>query len=346
METNQLIPDHQFSFRQNHSTIEQIHRLVEKINATFEPKKYCSAAFLDISQAFDRVWHEGLLHKIKQKLPINFYEFIKSYLNDRHFFVKQREEVTSLHKIQAGVPQGSVMNPILYLIYTSDLPITDSVIIGTFADDTAALATDENATTASSKLQRSLDRITQWLKDWRIKANEAKSIQITFTIRHDICPPVKLNGIQIPQANEAKYLGLYLDRRLTWRKHVFTKRKAMGIQLRRLYWLMCRKSQLFLESKLLLYKYILKLIWTYGVQLWGTTANSNIEILQRFQSKILHMTVDSPWYVTNNRLHHDLNIPTVKEEIKIRSVTYKTRLQNHPNKLASQLMKPKKIFVR
>ncbi|KMQ84275.1 pol protein [Lasius niger] len=116
IETNQLIPDHQFGFRQNHSTIEQIHRLVGKINTTFEQKKYCSAAFLDVSQAFDRVWHEGFLFKIKSLLPINFYDFIKSYLSNRHFFVKQREEVTNLYTIQACVPgQCDRPNPVPHI---------------------------------------------------------------------------------------------------------------------------------------------------------------------------------------------------------------------------------------
>ena len=94
-----------------------------------------------------------------------------------------------------------------------------------------------------------------------------KSVQVTFTTKRDLCPPVKLNRVQIPQAEEAKYLGIYLDRRLTWRKHLFTKRKALGLKLRNLYWLMKRNSQLSLKNKLLLYKCILKLIWSYGLQL-------------------------------------------------------------------------------
>jgi len=89
IERHHLIPDHQFGFRHKHGTIEQVHRLVDKINTTFEQKKFCSAVFLDISQAFDRVWYDGLLHKINSMMPTNFYTFIKSYLSDRHFFVKQ-----------------------------------------------------------------------------------------------------------------------------------------------------------------------------------------------------------------------------------------------------------------
>lgn len=137
LENNQLIPEHQFGFRPKHSTIKQIHRLVEVINTAFEQKKYCTATFLDISQAFDKVWHEGLLVKIKNTFPATFYELIRSYLSDRHYFVKQKEDVTNLYKIRAEVPQDSVMGPILYLIYTFDLPKPEGVIIGTFSDDTA-----------------------------------------------------------------------------------------------------------------------------------------------------------------------------------------------------------------
>lgn len=333
-----LIPDYQFGFRREHSTIEQIHRLVEGILQTFERKEYCTASFLDISQAFDKVWHDGLLYKIKKLLPINYYNFIRSYLVDRHFFVSQGETTTELKKIEAGVPQGSVMGPILYLLYTADLPICGNVITGTFADDTAIMASAVTPNQASLNLQNSLDKISAWLIDWRIKANETKSVQVTFTTRRQTCPPVMLNGVQLPQSDEVKYLGMYLDRRLTWRKHIFTKRLAMGQQIRKMYWLINKNSQLSIDNKILLYKSIIKPIWSYGLQLWGSSANSNLEILQRFQSKILRMITDAPWYITNERLHRELGIKTVKEEIREKIKTYKDRLKQHPNPLAHHLM--------
>jgi len=89
-------------------------------------------------------------------------------------------------------------------------------------------------------------------------------------------------------------------------------------------------SQLSMESKLLLYKAILKSIWTCGVQLWGTAANSNVEIIQRFQNKYLRIIVNAPWYV-NNTLHHDLNVPYARDEIKKLSQRYADRLEKHPN---------------
>jgi hypothetical protein len=90
-----------------------------------------------------------------------------------------------------------------------------------------------------------------------------------------------------------KYLGLHLDRKLTWQHHIFTKRTHLGVTLTKMYWLLGRKSQLSLSNKLLLYKTILKPIWTYGVQLWGTASTSNLEILEHFQSKALRLIVDT-----------------------------------------------------
>lgn len=206
------------------------------------------------------------------------------------------------------------------------------------ADDTAILAPHENSIVAFRLLQDSLDQVQLWLKTWRIKANETKSVNVTFTNRKEACPTVSLNGLEVPQSSEAKYLGMHLDRQLIWKKHIFTKRKQLGIQLLKLYWLIGCKSQLSLENKFLLYKSILKPVWSYGIQLWGTASNSNIEILQRFQAKMFQITTDAPWYVINQTLHRDLNIRTAREEIKHHSTNYNDRLGQHPNALAAGLM--------
>jgi len=105
-----------------------------------------------------------------------------------------------------------------------------------------------------------------------------------------------------------------------------------------MYWIIRRKSKLSLENKLLLYKTILKPIWTYGIPLWGTASNSNIEILQRFKNKILKSIVNAPWYVPNTILHTDLQIPTVKAEITNFSTKYREKLITHPNELIPALL--------
>ncbi|XP_017768625.1 PREDICTED: RNA-directed DNA polymerase from mobile element jockey-like [Nicrophorus vespilloides] len=195
-----LIQEHQFGFRERHGT----------------------AAFLDISQAFDRVWHGGLLYKIKKCFPHEYYVIFKPYLTGRYFQVKHKDEVTSLRPILSGVPQGSVSGHLLYLIFT------------------AVLASHQNRTTASQIIQS----IEHWFRKWRISANETKSVNVTYTMRRQTCPLVTLNGSALPPADEAKYLGMHLDRRLTWKKHITTKRKQLGLTVKNLHWLMGRYSSI------------------------------------------------------------------------------------------------------
>jgi hypothetical protein len=133
---------------------------------------------------------------------------------------------------------------------------------------------------------------------------------------------------------DVKYLGLHLDRRFAWHKHIFAKRKQLEITLTKMYWLLGRKSKLSASNKLVIFKTILKPIWAYGIQLWGTASTS----LVRFQSKALRMTVDAPWYVPNTVIRRDLQISTVKEEIRRYSSQYSARLSAHPNDLIVNLM--------
>ena len=138
MNPQDWIPHHQFGFRQAHSTVQQCHRTTDTINKALEDQKYCTAVFLDVSQAFDKVWHPGLLFKIKKEtLPSRYYNLLKSYLQDRHFVVKFNNKTSSRFPIHSGVPQGSMLGPLLYTLYTSDLPTSRRTTLSTFADDTA-----------------------------------------------------------------------------------------------------------------------------------------------------------------------------------------------------------------
>lgn len=338
LENSDIIPQHQFGFRESHSTLEQVHRVVDVIENDFEEKRVCSAVFLDVQQAFDRVWHNGLLYKIKQTLPHQYYLLFKSYLSERFFQVKVENDLSEYHLVQAGVPQGSVLGPTLYLIYTADIPFSENVILATFADDTALLSSHQNPTEASTQLQTSLNILETWLRKWRIKVNEEKSVHITFTLRHTTSPDVILNGKVIPNKDTVRYLGIHLDKRLTWRDHITKKRKELDIKIKTMYWLLGFKSNLSLNSKLLLYKTAIVPIWTYGIMLWGCAKKSNVNIIQRFQSKVLRLMTKAPWYVSNMTLHNDLHIKWVQEEIKTYTERYVTRLNTHPNTLAVNLL--------
>lgn len=233
--------------------------------------------------------------------------------------------------IAAGVPQGSVLGPVLYVLFTSDIPHTTGTTIGTFADDTAVMAVGETTELATSKLQRAINHISDWTKMWRIKLNEAKSVHVDFTLKKTTSIPLVLNDNIIPYSNTAKYLGMTLDAKLRWKEHVKKKKEELVIKYRKMYWLLGRKSELSTENKLLVYKQILKPVWTYGLQLWGCTKMTNISMIQTFQNKVLRGIVNAPWYARNVDIHRDLQVEMVTEVIKKKAAGHQKRLETHVN---------------
>jgi hypothetical protein len=181
------------------------------------------------------------------------------------------------------------------------------------------------------------------MRKWKLKIDEAKSSHITFSLRRGQCPPVNINHTDIPQVESVKYLGIHFDRRLTWKAHVTAKRKQLDLKAREINWLIGRLSPLSLENKILIYKTILKPVWTYGIELWGCASHSNIEIIQRHQSKLLRSITNAQWYVTNHTLHTDPRIPYVREVFQERAANHRTTIASHPNPLLAPLLQARTI---
>lgn len=156
------------------------------------------------------------------------------------------------------MPQGSVLRPTLYLLYTVDIPKLPDIKIATFPDDTAILATGINARFATAKLQHAINRVNDWTKQWHIKLNESKSQHINFTNRCDYPRSVKIGQQTVPYANTAKYLGMTLDAKLRWKEHIKLKKKQLKSVKSKMEWFIGRCSKLSLSNKLLIYKHILK----------------------------------------------------------------------------------------
>ena len=331
------VPDYQFGFRAKHSTIHQVHRVVDAVSFALEKKGYCTCAFLDVSQAFDRVWHEGLLYKLKKFLHPTYYIILKSYLADRYFQVHYGSSNSNIAGIAAGVPQGGILSPILFNIYTSDQPTTPNTLAADYADDKVIISSSPDPIIASENLQNHLSLMEDWYKKWRFKINQSKSIHTTLTLKLPPCPEVTLFGTQVPPSPTVKYLGLTLDLRLTWTHHINAKRLQLNSRLRMLKTLIVNNKHSKLNIKLLIYKSLLKPIWTYGLQLWGKAKISNLNKIQRFQNMTLRKITNSLSYVSNHTLHKDLHIKTIHEEANNYYKRFHLRLNTHPNALIKNL---------
>lgn len=122
-----------------------------------------------------------------------------------------------------------------------------------------------------------------------------------------------------------------LDVKLKWKEHIKMKKAELNHKYRQMYWLLGRNSELSTYNKLMIYKQILKPVWMYGIQLWGCTKKSNINIIQSYQNKVLRGIVNAPWYIRNDDLHRDLRISSVREEARRSAVKHNQRLQEHEN---------------
>jgi hypothetical protein len=137
-----------------------------------------------------------------------------------------------------------------------------------------------------------------------------------------------------------KYLGLHFDRRLNWKVHITKKRKQTDLKAREINWLIRKKYNLSIANNILVYKAVIKLIWTYGIDFWGCASKSSTAIMYRAQSKILRTKTNSPWYMTNHTLHTDLNNPYVSDVINERINKHLSKLESHPNPLVETLKQP------
>jgi hypothetical protein len=147
-----------------------------------------------------------------------------------------------LQPIKAGEPQGSVLGPTLYVLYTSDLPTSTNTTLGLFADDTVILSVNGDSRRAASELQHYLNTLQTWFEKWRVRINENKSSSITFTLRKSSTLDVTINDIQFPRKTEIKYLGMTIDSKLTWKQHIVKKRKQVNITIKQLNWLLAENQ--------------------------------------------------------------------------------------------------------
>ncbi|GBP34191.1 Probable RNA-directed DNA polymerase from transposon BS [Eumeta japonica] len=279
-----LIINEQFGFRPNHSCPQQALRLVEYITEGFKTKK---RTFFDVAKAFDRVWHTGLIHKLYLlKVPDRLILIIHNFLIDRHFVFRHENTHSSRRTIRAGVPQGSALSPLLYSVYTNDIPRSSSgVQLALFADDTALYLCGQTELNICPHLQKAIKELARWLQTWRIEVNDEKSAAISFIYRKGRSPvavahgtpPLRINNAPIPWQHTYKYLGITFDRNLHFRDHIKRVRKTAISYQSRLKGMLGRNSKLTLRNKRTLYLMCIRTVLTYASPVFAHAAPKDLK---------------------------------------------------------------------
>lgn len=319
---NSIFVDEQFGFRHGHSTTHQLLRLTNIIKLNKSEGYSTGVALLDIEKAFDSVWHNGLIAKLhKFNFPLYLVKIIQSYLTGRTLQVSYQNCKSDQLPVKAGVPQGSILAPILYNTFTSDLPnLSTGCSNFFFADDTSISAKGKSLRVICSRLQRSLDVFNSYLMKWKIKPNAAKTQLIIFPHKPkaSFLKPgennvIKLNDIALSWSNEVKYLGLILDKNLTFKNHIESIQAKCNKYIKCLYPLINRNSKLCLKNKLLIYKQIFRPAMLYAVPIWTSCCATRKKVLQRIQNKILKMILKLPPWFSTEELHHRARVEKLEQ---------------------------------
>lgn len=172
-------------------------------------------------------------------------------------------------------------------------------------------------------------------KNWRIKnKSKTKTQAKIFTLRHPITPPQLIMHNElipwVPNNTAAKYLGMQLDTKLNWKAHIHTTAIKTQAKISQLYALINKKSSLKTETGMLIYKSVIRPTMTYACPIWGNAAKSNIKILQTVQNKALRIIIKAPWFISNQQIHHELQIPSIKEHISKLSEDFFSTLSTSP----------------
>ena len=314
----------QFGFRANHSSSAQPMRRIEQITRGFNERKATVGLYLDIKQAFDRVWHDGLICRlIDIKIDSALIHLIADYLSNRKLEVQIESALKGNKKIASGVPQRSILGPILFNIYINDIPHNDYLLnssIYIFADDTLITGQSIRPEQAASYVQNNIAKLEEWLLKWRVKLNTHKCQAVLYSKKssHYWTLPnrLKLCGQEIEWSDTVKYLGVILDKKLLFKNHIdWVRGKAIG-RLKLLYPILNFKTHLDLRTALTLYKSLLRPVLTYACPAWGHAARSHIKKLQTFQNKILYMVTKLPTVTPTRDLHEAAQIETIKDYIE------------------------------
>ena len=303
-----------------------------------EEKKFTIGVFIDLSKAFDTLCHSILLDKMeKYGIRGNIWQWFKDYLKHRNLRVKcmnnsGKMEYSSYHELDYGTPQGSCLGPLLFIIFINDLPLSTEYCLSLlFADDTTLLHSHQDLEILKTQLEQDIKTLMDWFKANKLTLNLSKTEIVLFSAQStsmDVTLNIGLH--QLKSNNHVKFLGMWLDSKLNWRKHITTLliKLKQNVNLLKL-------SNKFLDKytkKQVYHTHIISHV-LYGLLLWGNAVDeTSLSKIQGIMDKCFTICTGLPPTIPNYTMEKML---TLRELIKLESLKLSYRL--HHNLLPENL---------
>ena len=298
---NNLVTDKQWAYRAGFSTELLLTQLTEMWREAVDAGLVVAVAFIDFKKAFDGVSHAILEMKLKRDFGISgsLLGWIKSYLNGRQQFTAVNGSTSEMTPISFGIPQGSVLGPTLFTLFTNDLPSSvSSGSVFMFADDTTVYCISETAEKSIVQLNSALRELNEWCLINRLTPHPSKSEAMLISRKNPSIniPSIFIGNSTIEWVPKSRLLGMIVDEKLTWTPHMLELKKSFANKLGLL------KKSRFLPRNVrqdLYFKIILPSV-TYGLILWGSCCNSDLfQSLERLHCRAARLIFNLPKDMTS-----------------------------------------------
>lgn len=316
LHSNNLIYKNQSGFLPGHSTVYQLIDIYNQICKSFDDRCSTCMVFCDISKAFDRVWHKGLLFKLRQNgVTDKLHDWLNDYLSQRTQRVFIRSSFSNTSNINAGVPQGSVLGPLLFLVYVND--IAESLLSTTrlFADDSSLAVTSPSDREIENILNRDLEMISRWANQWLVTFNPNKTEVIYFSLnKGDTNPHLMFNNTQLTYVENHKHLGITFNQNGSWHNHIsnitLSASKILG-SMRLL------KYKLRRDTLNQIYISYLRPILEYASIIWDNCTVYEKESLEKIQYEAARIVSGLTRSVSINNLLREIGWVSLSDRRKI-----------------------------
>ena len=325
-----ILYKYQFGFRENYSTVQAVIEITDNILSELEKKNMVAGIYLDLSKAFDTVDHTILLHKMKhygiQGLPLKWFQ---SYLSNRQQYTVANGAKSELRQVEYGVPQGSVLGPLLFLIYVNDISAsTGENKLRLFADDSNVFVIAKDPATLKTNMIKVILNLCEWFNANKLTINMKKTAYTIFTSNSKVpgsLNNIMINGTKVDRVQSVKYLGMTLDEKLNWKEHtekLLTKLTKTNQAFKIVKNFVSKK-----QKAALYYAYFYSAL-QYGIEVYSQGPSNNLKKLQVKQNRALKTLHNKDFLTPTIELHKECNLLLVKDIAKLNTVKFVFKQRN------------------